>query len=212
LRIITANEKIDFTDDDERLELYELFTDNHDQFINYQMDLRDKFFQILSSGLENIYLNGISDRRLPNTANIYFSKCDANRILAKMPTIAASSGAACHADSIEPSQVLRAMGFSDERALGSIRFSFGRTNNINEIETAAENIISVVKELRNELVSQESPKKEKLSLENLSLGCSCKLSPKNLNYVLHKISTGNYSENRLGFENSDDARVYFLNF
>lgn len=97
------------------------FTESSNQIIDHQKYLRDYFVKSLSNTIK-IRINGETNEKLPNTANIYFPGCDANKILNTVPEIAASAGAACHAGSVNPSKVLKAMGFSDERALGSLRF------------------------------------------------------------------------------------------
>ena len=191
----------------------QIFIDNSNEIINHQKELRDRFFEQIYKYIPSVKLNSDVENRLPNTANLYFPDCNANKILSEIPEIAASAGAACHADSIEPSQVLTAMGFTGERALGSIRFSFGRTNTSEEIDFAVEKIVKVVNELQKS-ISNEHISDEKsittLSLANSSLGCSCKLSPKNLNDVLKNITNPLNIDNNSGFENSDDAGVYFL--
>ena len=72
-----------------------IFSENSKIIINNQLDLRNRFFEQLQNKLTDIKINGDKFLRLPNTANIYFPKCNANTILAKIPEIAASSGATC---------------------------------------------------------------------------------------------------------------------
>jgi cysteine desulfurase len=89
-------------------------------------------------------LNGHPDKLLPNTLNVSFEGVDSDRLLAGLPEIAASTGAACHAHSREPSAVLTAMGVPAEMALGAVRFSLGRRTASEEIGRAVDLIASAV--------------------------------------------------------------------
>ncbi|MBN2279363.1 MAG: selenide, water dikinase SelD [Candidatus Marinimicrobia bacterium] len=186
----------------------QIFHYNSENIILKQKELRDAFVQLLKSTIPSIQINGDVKNKLPNTANIYFPGLNANTILAKIPEIAASAGAACHATSILPSSVLKAMGCSDERALGSIRFSLGRRTDHEEIKFAVERLAEVCQELRPKTNDMD---KGKISLREAALGCSCKLSPEGLNNILRKIAKSNLEPTMtIGFENSDDASVYYL--
>ncbi|HCK99795.1 MAG TPA: bifunctional IscS subfamily cysteine desulfurase/selenide, water dikinase SelD, partial [Candidatus Marinimicrobia bacterium] len=107
----------------------------------------DQFRDELKKAIPEIELNGHPQQKLPNTINIYFPGIDANTLLSDLPDIAASAGAACHADNIEPSHVLKAMGFSAERILGSIRFSVGRTTTPQDVSTAVNKISEAYRRL-----------------------------------------------------------------
>jgi len=184
-----------------------IFTEKSEQIIKYQQELRDYFVSELKSQIPDIEINGDIENKLPNTANLYFPGNNANTILAKVPEIAASAGAACHANSISPSKVLKAMGCSDDRALGSIRFSLGRTTTKNDIDFAIEKIVATVRNSGEKKLTYG----KKLSLEGASLGCSCKLSPENLHDILQNVTKSKIlNPLNVGFENSDDASVYFI--
>lgn len=88
--------------------------------------LRDRLLQGLEEICAGLRLNGHPTERLPNTLNVSFPGWEAQSLLRGLPTVAASTGSACHADRTEPSEVLLAMGLEPELALGSIRFSLGR--------------------------------------------------------------------------------------
>jgi len=92
-------------------------------------------------GRENIRLNGHPERRLPNTLNISIKGIAGEELLRQIPEIAASTGAACHAGSTEPSGVLLAMGMIREWALGALRLTLGRWSTQEEIETAGKLIV-----------------------------------------------------------------------
>jgi cysteine desulfurase len=110
-------------------------------------DLRDSLYQRIVDGLgtDKVHLNGHPERRLPNTLNISIRGVVGDELLSRIPEIAASTGAACHAGSTEPSSVLLDMGLGRELALGSLRLTLGRWSTPEEIDTAAELIIEQVK-------------------------------------------------------------------
>ena len=98
--------------------------------------LRDLFWDLLAARFgDRIVLNGHPEHRLPNTLNVSFVGLVGADILAALEGIAASTGSACHAGSIELSPVLRAMGISPEVGMGAIRFSLGRSTTEAEIRT-----------------------------------------------------------------------------
>lgn len=110
--------------------------------------LRDRLAAGLREGLPGTQEAGDISRRLPNTANLRFTGADAEAALANMDPVAASAGSACSSGSIEPSEVLLAMGFSRQAAFESIRFSLGRFTAAEEIERAIPQIVSAVDYVR----------------------------------------------------------------
>ena len=111
--------------------------------------LRDHFEHLLRSKVPDIEING-SGPRLPNTSNLYFPGCDGESLLIAldMRGIAASHASACASGALEPSRALLKMGYSYERARGSLRFSFSRFNRVEEVEKAAEIILEVIEKQR----------------------------------------------------------------
>jgi len=93
-------------------------------------------------------VNGHPDHHLPNTLNISFPGLIGNDILAEASGIAASTGAACHSGSVEPSSVLLSMGLSRDNALGALRLSIGRYTTESQIDRAATEIVRAVRMLR----------------------------------------------------------------
>lgn len=83
---------------------------------------------------DRVVLNGHAMHRLPNTPNVSFVGRVGADILAGLDVVAASTGAACHADRIELSPVLKAMGVPPEVGMGAIRFSLGRSTTESEID------------------------------------------------------------------------------
>ncbi len=111
--------------------------------------LRDRLHEGLALAPVETKLNGHPDHRIPNTLNISFKGIPANRHLREIgPYIAASPGAACHSDGVEPSHVLQAMAVPLEWANGAIRFSVGRMTTMAQIEKAIQVVIDAVKKLR----------------------------------------------------------------
>ena len=98
--------------------------------------LRDRLWDDLVRGWgEKVVLNGHPTKRLPNTLNVSFVGRRGADILAALPEVAASTGSACHADSVTLSPVLDAMGVPLEGGAGAIRFSLGRMTTPGEVET-----------------------------------------------------------------------------
>jgi len=111
--------------------------------------MRDRLEDALRSELEDIRFNGHPELRLPNTASVSFYNLEADRILEEIGLeVAASAGAACHADHVTISHVLAAMKVPELWAKGTLRFSVGRLTTAEEIDRAAEVIISAVNKLR----------------------------------------------------------------
>jgi cysteine desulfurase len=104
-------------------------------------ELRDLFWRLLQNKFgDRVVLNGHPIERLPNTLNVSFVAQVGAEILGRLPGVAASTGSACHAGSVELSPVLRAMGIAPEIGMSAIRFSLGRTTTREEIEAVVENL------------------------------------------------------------------------
>ncbi|MCM3585579.1 cysteine desulfurase [Mesobacillus maritimus] len=102
-------------------------------------NLRDYFWNQLQS-LPNVKvsLNGHPDSRLPNTLNVNFEGRVGQEILDRLPQIAASTGSACHAGSVNLSPVLKAMGVEELIGMGAVRFSLGKYTTKEEIDQVIE--------------------------------------------------------------------------
>ena len=117
--------------------------------VSHTLHLREILFQKLEYGIPDIVLNGHQTKRLPNTLNICIPGISSHDLVNKIgEQVAISSGSACHSGRQIPSNVLKAMGLSDQKALSSIRLSIGKDNTITEIEQAAEILVNAVYELR----------------------------------------------------------------
>lgn len=110
--------------------------------------LRDRLEHRILSALDGCVVNGCADHRLPGTTNMSFSGVDGSALLASLPDLAVSSGSACTSSTPEPSAVLSAMGVSRQLAAASIRISLGRPTTADQVELAADRIISEVARLR----------------------------------------------------------------
>ncbi|MCG6906803.1 MAG: aminotransferase class V-fold PLP-dependent enzyme [Desulfobacteraceae bacterium] len=111
--------------------------------------LRDRLQALLFASLDDVRRNGHPVKRLPNTLSVSFKGLEANRILEEIGLeVAASAGAACHADTVAVSHVLEAMALPLEWAKGTLRFSLGRMTSAAEIERAAAVVIAAVVKLR----------------------------------------------------------------
>lgn len=111
----------------------------------HMQTMRDRLHAAIAAGIREVRLNGHPDQRLPNTLSLSFRNLEANRILEVVGLeVAASAGAACHADNVEISHVLRAMNVPVEWAKGTLRLTTGRMTTAPEIDRAAQVIIEAV--------------------------------------------------------------------
>ncbi|MHB1527716.1 MAG: cysteine desulfurase family protein [Candidatus Dormibacteria bacterium] len=107
--------------------------------------LRDLFWSLLQTRFgERVALNGHPVQRLPNTLSVSFVGRVGADILAALDDVAASTGSACHAGSVELSPVLRAMGVPPEVGMGAIRFSLGRGTTEAEVHDVVERLDSAI--------------------------------------------------------------------
>ena len=105
--------------------------------------LRDSLYKNLLEGIgrDRIKSNGHPEMRLPNTLNVSILGTVGEMLLNSIPELRASTAAACHSGSFEPSKVLLASGLSKEEALGALRLSLGRGTIREEVDTASRLII-----------------------------------------------------------------------
>lgn len=117
---------------------------------NYVSSLRDRFIDRVLNEVPYVKLNGPRENRLPANADFSFEFIEGESILFSLDLagIAVSSGSACSSGSLEPSHVLLALGLPEELAHGSIRFSFGKHNTVEEVDYAVQTIKDAVKRLR----------------------------------------------------------------
>src|SRR5512135_2773125 len=109
--------------------------------------LRDRLLNGLS-GMEEVYVNGDMDQRVPHNLNVSFAYVEGESLIMAIKDLAVSSGSACTSASLEPSYVLRALGRSDELAHSSIRFSIGRFTTEQEVDYAIKLLHEKIGKLR----------------------------------------------------------------
>ena len=109
--------------------------------------LRDKLENALL-GLEEAYVNGNPNSRLPHLTNISFKYVEGEGLMMAFKDIAVSSGSACTSASLEPSYVLKALGLGDDLAHSSIRFSLGRFTTEEQIDFTIDHVKTAVTKLR----------------------------------------------------------------
>ena len=110
--------------------------------------LRDKFWNQLKD-IEEIYLNGDLNNRIPGNLNVSFNYVEGESLIMAIKDIAVSSGSACTSASLEPSYVLRALGRDDELAHSSIRITIGKYTTEEEVDYAVDLLKKSVEKLRN---------------------------------------------------------------
>ncbi len=111
-------------------------------------ELRDYLNDKLHKQLDEIYINGSMEHRLPHNLNISFAYVEGESLLMGINDVAVSSGSACTSASLEPSYVLKALGAGDDLAHSSIRFGLGRWSTKEEVDYVADKLTSVVTRLR----------------------------------------------------------------
>ncbi|HEY5163747.1 MAG TPA: IscS subfamily cysteine desulfurase [Terriglobales bacterium] len=129
--------------------------------------LRNRLRDKIMGSLDEVYINGSQEHRLPNNLNISFAYVEGESLLMGINDIAVSSGSACTSATLEPSYVLKALGTGDELAHSSIRFGLGRFNTAEEVDYVAEKVIDTVKRLR-ELSPLYEMAKEGIDLKTVS--------------------------------------------
>ncbi len=110
--------------------------------------LRNRLRDKITGGLDEIYVNGSWEQRLPGNLNISFAYVEGESLLMGINDIAVSSGSACTSATLEPSYVLKALGTGDDLAHSSIRFGLGRWTTEEEVDYVADKLTSVVRRLR----------------------------------------------------------------
>jgi len=110
--------------------------------------MRDRLKDAILAQLDEVYINGTMERRLPHNLNMSFAYVEGESLLMGINDIAVSSGSACTSATLEPSYVLKALGAGDDLAHSSIRFGLGRFTTEEEIDYTIGKVVEVVKKLR----------------------------------------------------------------
>ena len=116
--------------------------------IKHMQAMRDRLYAGIKKGCDQIRVNGHPQRQLPNTLSISFFNLEANRILDAIGTeVAASAGAACHSDTVQISDVLKAMAVAPQWAMGTLRLTTGKMTTAEEVDKAARVICAAVQKM-----------------------------------------------------------------
>src|SRR6201993_2310888 len=110
--------------------------------------LRNRLRDRIMGKLDEVYINGSMDHRLPGSLNISFAYVEGESLLMGINDVAVSSGSACTSATLEPSYVLKALGTGDDLAHSSIRFGIGRFNTEAEIDYVGDRVVETVLRLR----------------------------------------------------------------
>jgi cysteine desulfurase len=110
--------------------------------------MRERLRTTLERELDEVYINGDLEKRLPGNLNMSFAYVEGESLLMGIHDIAVSSGSACTSASLEPSYVLKALGVGEDLAHTSIRFGIGRFNTDAEVDYVANRVIETVRRLR----------------------------------------------------------------
>ena len=110
--------------------------------------LRNRLRDRIMGQLDEVYINGSMDHRLPQNLNISFAYVEGESLLMGINDVAVSSGSACTSATLEPSYVLKALGTGDDLAHSSIRFGLGRFNTEAEVDYVADRVVETVQRLR----------------------------------------------------------------
>ena len=110
--------------------------------------LRERLWDGIRNGLDEVYLNGHPTERLPNNLNVSFAFVEGESLMMGMKELAVSSGSACTSASLEPSYVLKSIGVGEDLAHTSIRFGLGRFTTEEEIDFAIDKVVTTVRKLR----------------------------------------------------------------
>jgi cysteine desulfurase len=128
--------------------------------------LRNRLKDRIMGKLDEAYINGTMEHRLPGNLNISFAYVEGESLLMGINDIAVSSGSACTSATLEPSYVLKALGTGDDLAHSSIRFGIGRFNTEAEVDYVADRVIETVERLR-ELSPLYEMAKEGINLKDV---------------------------------------------
>ena len=112
-------------------------------------ELRDYLWEGLEANIEGVQLNGHLTQRLPHNLSVFIPGVESRSLVVKLKhDIALSTGSACTTAKVEPSHVILALGFGEERAHASVRFGLGRKNTLNDIDFVTSLISHSIKGLR----------------------------------------------------------------
>jgi cysteine desulfurase len=133
--------------------------------------LRTRLQKGLEAKLDEVYINGSMEHRLPNNLNMSFAFVEGESLLMGINDVAVSSGSACTSATLEPSYVLKALGVGEDLAHTSIRFGLGRFNTEEEVDYVTSRMVEVVSRLR-ELSPLYEMAKEGIDISKMQWGAT----------------------------------------
>jgi cysteine desulfurase len=145
---------------------------NMEKNIRHLTALRDEMEKRVMAAIPFVRINGKNAPRTPGTSNISFECVEGEALLINldMNGIAISTGSACSSGSLEPSHVLTSMGIPHEIVHGSLRFSFGHQNTMEDVDYAMERLPRVIETIRDISPLWDGKNKRAMSLEEVSVG------------------------------------------
>jgi len=130
--------------------------------------LRDRLKNGIMGKLDETYINGSMEYRLPHNINISFAYVEGESLLMGINDVAVSSGSACTSATLEPSYVLKALGVGEDLAHTSIRFGLGRFNTVEEVDYVANRVVETVERLRELSPLYEMAKEEGVDVSKMN--------------------------------------------
>ncbi|MFZ0924091.1 MAG: IscS subfamily cysteine desulfurase [Candidatus Acidiferrales bacterium] len=130
--------------------------------------LRDRLKNGLMGRLDETFINGSMEHRLPHNINISFAYVEGESLLMGINDIAVSSGSACTSATLEPSYVLKALGVGEDLAHTSIRFGVGRFNTVEEVDYVTNRVVETVERLRELSPLYEMAKEEGIDVSKMN--------------------------------------------
>ncbi|HJM82595.1 MAG TPA: cysteine desulfurase NifS [Nitrospinota bacterium] len=139
---------------------------------NHAQKMRDELEKRITKTIPFVRLNGHREKRIPNTLNMSFECVEGEALLINldMAGIAISTGSACSSGSLDPSHVLLAMGIPHEIVHGSLRFSFGPTNTIEDIDYVMTHLPRIIDMVRQISPLWDSDNGKVLTVEEAAIG------------------------------------------
>jgi len=128
----------------------ELANANLEEHIKKNSELRDYFMKEIINKIPDVDINGDVEHRLPGNINLVFNRASgaALRLYMNNKGIAASSGAACSANSTDPSHVLQALGLPPQKVSSSLRFTIGDFTTKEDLDYVVEQMVEIVSKIR----------------------------------------------------------------
>ncbi len=174
--------------------------------------MRDRLQARLTEAFADAVIHCADAERLPNTLSIALPGTDASLLLTRLgDEVAASAGAACHAEDVHVSHVLAAMEVSAELALSTLRLTVGRFTTEAEVDAAADKIVDLARSIAGASPSADDDDAQvRLTRYTHGQGCACKLEAGVLESIVAQLPKPPHAEVLVGAHTSDDAAAWRL--